>query len=79
MMDSFLQLGWMRRTGSDPAQRGQHHVDQLDAHEGHQQAAQAIDQQVAAQQHGSAQGPVTHAFERQRDQHDDDQRVEDHG
>jgi hypothetical protein len=35
--------------------------------------------QVAAQQRGSADRAVLHALERQRDQEDDDQRVEDHG
>ena len=41
-------------------------------------AAQAVDQQVAAQQRGGADGAVAHALQRQRDQEDDDQRVEDH-
>ena len=45
-----------------------HHVDQLDADERQQDAADAIDQQVAAQQRGGADGAVLHALERQRNQ-----------
>ena len=54
-------------------------VDELDADERGDDAAQAVDQQVAPQQVGGRRGPVGDAAQRQRDQGDDDQRVEDDG
>src|SRR6201991_3039408 len=56
----------------------QQHVDELDAYERHDHAAQAVHKQVAAKQRGGAQGAISHALQRQRDEEDDDQRVEDH-
>src|SRR5450631_1414975 len=43
---------------SGPAGCRQDHVDQLDARERHDDAAQSIDQQIAAQERGCAEGPV---------------------
>ena len=44
-----------------PATADEHQVDQLDADERHDQAAQAVDQQVVAQQRRGADGAVAHA------------------
>ena len=52
-------------------------VDGLDADEGDDDAAEAVDQQVAAQQRPGADRAVGDALQCQRDQRDDDQRVED--
>ena len=62
---------------SGEADGGDDEVDQLDADERHDEAAEAVDEQVAAQQRGGADRPVGDAAQRQRDQRDDDQRVED--
>ena len=52
-------------------------VDQLDADERRDQAAEPVDQQVAAQQRVAPDRPVADAAQGQRDQQRDDQRVED--
>src|SRR5262249_17883641 len=62
---------------SGEVEGGEHEIDRLDADEWNDDAADAIDQQVAPQQRAGADRTITHAFERQRDQRDDDQRVED--
>ena len=62
---------------SGEAQGGDDEVDRLDADERHDDAAEAVDQEVAPQQRRRADRPVAHAPQRQRDQGDDDQRVED--
>ena len=54
-------------------------IDQLDADERHDDAAEAVDQQIAAQQRCGADGAILHAAQSERDQRDDDQRVENHG
>src|SRR5262249_32109312 len=54
-------------------------VDGLDADERNDDAAYAVDQQVTAQQRPGADRAVGDALQRQRDQRDDDQRVEDDG
>ena len=64
---------------SGEMQGGDDEVDDLDADERHDEAAEAVDQKVAAQQRGRADRPVGDALQRQRDQRDDDQRVEDDG
>ena len=46
---------------------------------GDDNAADSVNQQVAAQQAARIQRPVLHAPQRQRNQRDDDQRVENHG
>src|SRR5689334_22732921 len=48
------------------AQSAHAHVDQLDADERHDDATQAVDQQVAAQQRCGADGTVADALQRQR-------------
>src|SRR5262249_8926132 len=62
----------------DQVQHGQNHVDDLDPDERHDQPAHAVYEQVITQQRGRAYWAVAHAAQRQRDQEDDDQRVEDH-
>src|SRR5258708_19991706 len=52
-------------------------VDELDTGERDDQAADAVDPQVPAEQRLCRGRPVAHAAQRQRDQRDDDQRVED--
>ena len=45
----------------------------LDADKGNDDAAEAVDQQVTAQQRAGADGAIGDAFQRQRDQRDDEQ------
>ena len=52
-------------------------VDQLDADERRDQAADAVDEEVAAQERGRADRAVAHALQRERDERRDDERVED--
>jgi hypothetical protein len=54
-------------------------INGLDADEGDNHAAEAVDQQVALEHGERADRLVGHAFERQRNQRDDDERVEDDG
>ncbi len=54
-----------------------HEVDQLDADERRDDAAEPVDEQIPAQERGRADRPVAHAAQRQRDQDRDDERVED--
>ena len=49
----------------------------LDADERDDDAAHAVDQEIAAQERRRAERPILHAAQRQRDQRDDDQRIED--
>ena len=69
----FFQHGGLLLSQVQP---DQYQVDGLDADERHDQAAEAVDQQVAIQDGGGAERAVGNAFQRQRDQRDDDQRVE---
>src|SRR5579859_161334 len=62
---------------SNQMQCGQDHIDDLDADEWRDDAAQSVDEQVIAQQPSRAHRSVGHAAQRQRDERDDDQRVED--
>src|SRR6478752_7956024 len=64
---------------SGQVQGSDNEVDRLDADERNDDAADAVDQQVASQQRTRADRPITDALERQRDERDDDQRVEDDG
>src|SRR5580700_9867037 len=52
-------------------------VDGLDAEKRNQDAADAVDQQIATQQWARPDGPVRDALQRQRNQSNDDQGVED--
>src|ERR1700704_6744802 len=54
-------------------------VDELDADEGGDDAADAIDEQVPAEQSRGTDGPIANAAQGERDQDHDDQPVEDHG
>ena len=72
-----LNLLW-GQSGSGQMHGDQQQVNRLDADERNNQASQAVNQQIAAQQHSRAHGTVLDALERQRDQEHDDQRVENH-
>src|SRR3984893_4737032 len=69
----------MSVSSSDQMRQHEAQVDQLDSDERNQNAPQAVDQQIAPQEHGSAQRPVFHPLQRERDQEHDDQRIEDDG
>ena len=56
---------------------GDEHVNELDADEWDDDAAESIDEEVALQQGSRGHRPVLHAAQSERDQRDDDQRVED--
>src|SRR5215831_4120327 len=62
---------------SRKADSGNEQVDQLDADERNDDAAEAIDQKIAAQQAGGADRTIGNAAQRQRDQGDNDQCIED--
>ena len=51
----------------------------LDADEGHDDAAEPVDEQVAPQERGGTDRAIADSLQRQRDQRDDDQRIEDDG
>ena len=52
-------------------------VDGLDADKRKHDAAQAVDQQIAAQERGRADRTIVDTLQRQRNERDDDQRIED--
>src|ERR1700735_5035363 len=56
---------------------GDDNVDRLDADEGQDQAAQAIDEEIAPEQGRGADRPVSDALQRQGNERNDDERVED--
>ena len=58
-------------------QRCNQQIDQLDADEGSDQAAGAVDPQVAGEQACCRFNAETHAAERQRDEQRNDQCIED--
>ena len=60
-------------------ERGDDEIDELDADERNDDAAEAIDEQVALQNGERAHRFVGHAAQRQRNQRDDDERVENDG
>src|SRR6476619_4034294 len=72
---------WRRSvvTMSDPRNESDEQIDEENPGEGRYDAAQAVDQPVAAQQVRRAGRGVAHAAQGQRDERDDDQRVEDDG
>src|SRR5580692_1364791 len=53
------------------------HINQLDAQKWRDNATQSVDEKVLAQQRRGSQRPVANTAQRQRNQCDDDQRVED--
>ena len=69
--------GRARRPRLRPEQVVDDEVDQLDPDEGQDHAAEAVDEQVAAQERGRADRAVADALQRERDERGDDQRVED--
>src|SRR5262249_39760771 len=73
------RISFNMASSSREVQGADHEIDRLDADERNDDAADAVKQQVAPQQRAGADRTITHAFERQRNQRDDDQRVEDDG
>src|ERR1700680_1895263 len=53
-------------------------IDELEADEGDDDAADAVDDQISAQYDPRWCRPILHTAQRERNQSDDDQRVEDH-
>ena len=56
----------------------QHKINDLDADERHYQATQPVNGQIATQHRRRAGGSVFDTLQSQRNQHDDDQRIENH-
>jgi hypothetical protein len=79
----FISLRALRDLGGEKAScqpdAGDDHVNQLYPDERDDDAAQAIDEQVAPQQDSRAKGPVLHPAQRQRNQRNDDDGIENHG
>src|SRR5512146_1629355 len=51
---------------SDQVHDLEQHIDDLDTDERHQDAAEAVDEQIAAQQYRGAERPVAHALQGER-------------
>ena len=68
-MESFL----------DSVDEGENDVDDLDSDERNDETAESVNEQVAAENVHRRRGAELHAAQRERDQEDDDDRVEDHG
>src|SRR5438270_13567300 len=64
-------------TGLGQVQGNNDEVDRLDTDEGNGDAAEPVDQQVAPEQRTGADRTIGDAFQRERNQPDDDQRIED--
>src|SRR5947209_14097891 len=75
-LDCFL-ASLLAMTGLGQVQGNNDEVDRLDADEGNGDTAKPIDQQVASQQRAGTNRTIGNAFQRERNQPDDDQRVED--
>src|SRR3984957_496376 len=58
-------------------QRGENHIDDLDADEGHDDAAKTVEHHVLEQHAVRTLRLIPYAAQRQRNQRDDDERVED--
>src|SRR5215204_2118085 len=56
-----------------------YHVDELDTDERHDDSAQTVNQKVTPEQRRGGHRPVLDATQRERDERDDDERVEDDG
>ena len=63
----------------DEMERGDDEIDELDADERNDDAAEAIDEQIALENREGAHRLVGDAAQRQRNQRDDDERVENDG
>src|SRR5580692_4355368 len=62
-----------------PSQGRKRQIDELDADKRHGDAAQAIDEQIPAQQRCGSERAILDAFQRQRNQQHNDERVENDG
>src|SRR5450432_4657330 len=62
----------------DEVQGNEEEIDDLDAHERHDETAESVDQQVPAENHGRRRGAILDAAQRERNERDDDERVENH-
>src|ERR1700745_2692254 len=69
----------MTRSPSGEMQGRNDNVDGLDADERDDDAADAVDPKIAAEQRAGADRAITHPFEGQWDERDNDQRIEDNG
>src|SRR5436190_18863085 len=69
--NSFISLGQVKCSDDE--------IDQFDADERNDEAAEAVDEQISLQNGERTHRLVSNAAQRQRDQRDDDQRVKDHG
>src|ERR1700738_2179196 len=69
----------LRPIFSSQVQGVDHEVDRLDADEWNNDAANAVNQQIAAQQRARADRTERDALQCQRNEGDDDQRIEDDG
>src|SRR3984957_21872 len=67
-----------RRSSGETSQY-QAQVDELDSDKGHQNAPEAIDEKIAAQEHGCTERPVLHALQRQRNEKHDYDCIENDG
>src|ERR1700730_9504523 len=74
----ILRAGTSWRRMSVYSRRGDDHVDDLDADEGGDDPADAVDDQVAAQHRRRPEGPELDALQGERDEGHDDEGVEDH-
>ena len=64
---------------SSEVKRGDDNVDRFDADEGQNEAADAIDKQISSEKRCRPHRPVGDSFQGERDQRNDDQRIEDDG
>src|ERR1700733_11949502 len=55
---------------------GNEHIDQLDSNEWHNNAANTVDPEIAAQQNRSSHGPVLYPAQRKGNQGNNDQGIE---
>src|SRR3954467_6012012 len=74
ILDCFASLAM---TGLSQVQGNDDEVDRLDADEGNDDTAEAVDQQVAPEQCAGPDRAIGDALQRQRDQCDDNKCVED--
>ena len=74
-LDGFV-ASLLATTALCQVQGGHQEVDRLDADEGDDDTAEPVDQEVAAEQRAGTDGAVGDALQRQRDQGDDDQRID---
>src|SRR5882672_11344754 len=79
VMRSAMRISRIEPSFLGQTDEAEDHVDRLDADEGNDHATHAIDEERPAQEGGGAQRPVLHAAQGQRDEHHDDERVEDDG